>query len=89
MWPFRRKAQPVQRERSNPLRIAVLEHDLLGIKPLPGSMAAAVVVLRQAGTCLKHSPVEVTGLGDAGRTALCTRCGHHLVMDQHGQWGTA
>lgn len=42
-WPWKK---PPQR-RADPLRIAVLEHELLGIEPKPGTAAAFAVNLRR------------------------------------------
>jgi hypothetical protein len=89
MWPFRQKVQPAPQQRSNPVRIAVLEHDLLGIAPQPGTMAAMVIALRQVGTCLQHLPIETTALGDPRPVGLCQRCGNRMVQDEQGQWGIA
>lgn len=71
-------------ERANPTRIAVLEHDLLGIKPVPGSPAALAVALRRTATCIEHRPVETTVLHDLRRTAICTGCGAAMVASPRG-----
>lgn len=78
------------RTRAGPARIAVLEYDLFGITPAPGSLAAAVVALRQVGTCLRHEPVDIITWSDApsGRH-LCTRCGNHLGEGDDGSWSIA
>jgi hypothetical protein len=82
---FRRHPQPEQPEQVNHTHIAVLEHDLLGIKPEPGSMAALAIALRRTGTCLKHQPVEVTSLEDPRRNAICSGCGTTMV-ENNGEW---
>ncbi|MFF7881035.1 hypothetical protein ACH40F_07845 [Streptomyces sp. NPDC020794] len=43
-WPWKK---PPQR-RADPLAIAVLEYELLGIEPKPGTTAALAVGLRRA-----------------------------------------
>jgi hypothetical protein len=87
MW-FRRRPAPPPEDRSNPTRIAVLEHDLLGIKPEPGTAAALAVALRRTGTCITHTPVETTALSGSQPTALCTGCGANMVETGHG-WTVA
>ncbi|MGA5604016.1 hypothetical protein ACPCUF_23770 [Streptomyces griseoincarnatus] len=87
-WPRRRPPAAPEPERANPTRIAVLEHDLLGIPPEPGSAAALVVALRRTGTCVEHEPVETTTFGEARLTGLCTRCGAAMV-EEEGEWRVA
>lgn len=86
LWPRRRPAPAPP--RANPTTIAVLEHDLLGIPPQPGTAAALVIGLRRIGTCLEHEPVETTSLGERA-SALCTRCGAAMLQDDDGEWRTA
>lgn len=83
---WRRRPAPAPQPRPNPTVIAVMEHDLFGIKPEPGTMAAAAIALRRAGDCLAHQPVDITQLGDPGPVGLCTRCGKHMVQDDDGKW---
>ena len=79
LWP-RRRPEPAARPRANPTRIAVLEHNLLGIPPQPGTAAALVIGMRRLGTCTEHEPVETTGLGERPN-GLCTRCGAAMLLD--------
>lgn len=72
--------------RANPIRTAVLEHDLLGIKPEPGTAAALTIALRNTGTCLEHQPIDTTAYEDRGRTGLCARCGQSLLQAANGDW---
>ncbi|MEO3978785.1 hypothetical protein [Streptomyces sp. CAU 1734] len=69
-------------------RIAVLEHDLLGITPPDGSAAALTIALRATGTCLAHDPIATTTLRDPAPTAVCARCGQCMVY-RDGTWQTA
>jgi len=80
-WPRRNRPAASAPERANPTRIAVLEHDLFGILPEPGTAAALVIAMRRTGTCVVHEPVETTGLGEAQPNGLCTRCGAAMVLD--------
>jgi hypothetical protein len=73
-----------QRPRANPTRIAVLEHDLLGIQPEPGSVAALAVGLRRAGTCIEHKPIQA-----ASSSTMCTGCGRTMHLKEDGTWRTA
>jgi len=83
----RRKTQPEQRQRANPTRIAVLEHDLLGIQPEPGSAAALTVALRKAAAnCVAHEPIETSTFATPGRVGLCMRCGCSMLQDVQGEW---
>lgn len=53
LWPRRtRSAPPVP--RPDYTRIAVLEYDLFGVQPRPGTTAAAFIGLRQRGEA--HQP---------------------------------
>lgn len=85
LWPRRAPAPAPARPRANPTRIAVLEHDLLGIPPEPGTAAALTIALRRLGSCIEHEPVETTGLGEQPN-AMCTRCGATMVQDDDGTW---
>ncbi|MEU5596838.1 hypothetical protein [Streptomyces sp. NPDC020298] len=69
-------------------RIAVLEHDLFGIQPEPGTAAALVIGLRRAGTCLTHQPVDTTMLGDPVHVGICARCGTSMTLNEDGHWVT-
>lgn len=87
---FRRKpkaAEPAR--RPNPTAIGVMEHDLLGIPPQPGSMAALAIALRRTGTCLTHQPVDTTGITDPRPVGVCTGCGANMIQDDHGNWTIA
>lgn len=87
-WPRRRPPAAPAPERADPTRIAVLEHDLLGIKPEPGSAAALAVAMRKIAACIEHEPVDTTGFGDARRNGLCARCGVAMVEDED-EWRVA
>lgn len=54
-WPWRK---PPQR-RADPLRIAVLEYELLGIEPKPGTAAALAVGMQRVGRALNGERVGV------------------------------
>lgn len=84
LWP--RKPETPTPPRANPTRIAVLEHDLLGIQPEPGTAAAVTIALRKTSDCIQHRPVEITVLGDPGPIAMCNGCGAHLVQNGEGDW---
>ncbi|MEU8473749.1 hypothetical protein [Streptomyces hygroscopicus] len=88
LWP-RRPATAPERPRANPTRIAVLEHDLLGIPPEPGSMAALTIALRRTASCMEHDPVDTSTVSDSHPTALCAGCGRHMVQDSEGRWQVA
>ncbi|RSS43855.1 hypothetical protein EF906_08825 [Streptomyces sp. WAC08241] len=66
--------------------MAVLEHDLFGIKPQPGTAAALSIAMRGAGTCLQHDPIDTTELGHPRPTGMCQRCGVGMLLDETGKW---
>jgi hypothetical protein len=69
-----------------------MEYDELGIQPEPGSAAALAIGLRalgRAGTCITHDPIIVTSLSDPAPNATCSRCGQHMLQDEHGDWRLA
>jgi hypothetical protein len=81
--------RPPREGRPDPDRIAVLEHDLLGIQPEPGTPAARAVALVKPidqDTCPHDDVIEVTGLGQARPTGLCGRCGAGMVATDIGEW---
>lgn len=69
-------------------RIAVLEHDLLGIQPEPSTAAALIIGMRRTGTCFTHQPVDTSVLNDPVRNGLCGRCGQAMVIGDDGNWTT-
>lgn len=80
---------PARRERPNPDYIAVLEHDLLGIVPEPGTPAARAVALAKPvdrTTCPHEDVIDVTQLGQARPTGMCQRCGADMVESDEGDW---
>lgn len=86
--------------RPDQARIALLEYTELGIRPTPGTVAAAVVSAHLAGerlrkamavpvdqaACPHDDVVETTEIGQARETGLCTRCGAHAVQDDASEW---
>jgi hypothetical protein len=84
-----RHTNPEPAPRPNPTRIAVLEHDLYGIQPEPGTPAALTIALRRTGTCITHDPVEITSMTDNRANALCTGCGAHMIHSRDGGWRVA
>ncbi|MFJ3793881.1 hypothetical protein [Kitasatospora sp. NPDC090091] len=87
-YTHRASRRPPEQPRPNPVRIAVLEHDLLGIPPQPGTAAALAIALRRVATCIEHQPVDVTALTDPAPNAVCSGCGQHLLHTD-GQWRPA
>jgi hypothetical protein len=85
---YRKRRPSPTPPRANPVRIAVLEHDLLGIAPTPGTAAALAVALRRTGTCVTHQPIDVTGLADSRPNAICGPCGQ-LLVNTNGEWTLA
>ncbi|AKZ60743.1 exported protein of unknown function (plasmid) [Streptomyces ambofaciens ATCC 23877] len=70
-------------------RIAVLEHELLGITPEPGTPAAHAVARAQPvdpAACPHDDVIDVTEMGQARDMGLCERCGAGMVADDEGGW---
>lgn len=75
--------------RANPDRIAVLEHEVLGITPEPGTPAARAVAVSKPvdqDRCPHDDVIDITELGQARRTGLCERCGADMVATDKGDW---
>jgi hypothetical protein len=84
---FRRQPEPPRWPRPNYTTIAVLEHDLLGIQPEPGTVAAVTIALRKvAANCTAHQPVETPTFAQPGRVGMCARCGCDMALDAGGEW---
>ena len=68
--PWRRHPTTALRPRPDYTAIAVLEHDLFGIQPAPGTAAAAIIGMRNFQARLARSPAYIGpefGSGTAGR----------------------
>lgn len=53
---MRRRRRPASAPRPDYTRIAVLEFELFGVEPKPGTMAAAAVGMKRAGGALRAEP---------------------------------
>ncbi|MEV5944393.1 hypothetical protein [Streptomyces sp. NPDC051994] len=53
-WPWRRLQVP----RADPVRIAVLEYELFGIEPKPGTLAAALVGLSRFSGAMAAGAID-------------------------------
>jgi hypothetical protein len=88
-WPRRTHQPPAPQPRPNPDRIAILEHDLLGITPEPGTPAARAVALSKPvdqNACPHEDVIETRELGQARTTGMCRRCGADMVETDTGDW---
>lgn len=86
---WRRTPAPTAPPRPDLIRTALLEHELLGIEPEPGTPAAHAVALAKpvdVETCPHEDAIETTELGNARPQGMCTRCGTALVADDDGGW---
>lgn len=84
----RRQPTPVV-ERSDPDRIAVLEHELLDIDPelgTPQALAVALARFVDPDLCPHANAIETSGLGQARPCGICDRCGVDLVATDDGNW---
>lgn len=86
LWPRRRTPAPMP-PRANPTRIALLEHALNGTEPAPGTWAATVLMMNQAGTCLRHRPIDLGYLSDGpGTRGVCEGCWRGMTLSSAGEW---
>jgi hypothetical protein len=87
-WPWRRPpVHPTPPRRSNPDRIAVLEHELLDITPEPGTRAAHAVALAKPvdqDACPHDDVIDVSEMGTTRRMGLCGPCGASMVATDEG-----
>jgi hypothetical protein len=78
---------PTPHPRPNYTAIAVLEHDLFGVQPEPGTAAAVTIALRNAlANCTAHQPVATTPFAQVGHSGMCARCGCSMRQDGTGEW---
>ena len=89
--PFWRRRAPKTSEQLHPDqdRIAVLEHELLGLEPQPGTPAARAVALAKPvdqNTCPHDDVIDITEMGQPRPTGMCQRCGADMVADDNGDW---
>lgn len=85
----RRAVEQPPRPRPDPDRIAVLENELLGIAPEPGTRAARAVALAKPvdqEACPHDDVIETTELGQARATGICGPCGAAMVATDSGDW---
>lgn len=85
------RTQPPQSavEHPNPDRIAVLEHDLLGIRPEPGTRQACAVALAKPADpakCPHDHIIDVTRIQHTRPIGMCERCGADMVQNDDGTW---
>ncbi|MFE9448311.1 hypothetical protein [Streptomyces sp. NPDC006739] len=83
-----RRPKPVL-PRPNYIRIAVLEHDLCGMQPDPGTGAALAVGVRSAGHCLNHQPIATLTFDAPTSSGTCAGCGRAMVLNDAGNWELA
>lgn len=90
LWGRREQPEPAEpAPRPNRARIAVLEHQLLGITPEPGTseaMAVAQATPIDQTKCPHDDVIDVTEMGNARPQGMCERCGASMVADDDGPW---
>lgn len=62
---FWRRPPPPQPRLSSPAAIAVLEYDLYGVQPQPGTVASAAVGLRALSANYRPGPLDLSKQGAA------------------------
>ncbi|MEB8342114.1 hypothetical protein [Streptomyces endophyticus] len=76
-------------ERPDLSRIAILEHDLLGIEPEPGTPAAYAAALARPldqDACPHEDAMDVIPLGQGRSTGMCAGCDIDVVETDEGLW---
>lgn len=93
LWRKLLRQRPPQPERptprANPDRIAVLEHEVLGITPKPGTPAARAVALSKPvdqDRCPHDDVIETPEFGQPRPTGICRLCGAGMVATDEGDW---
>ncbi|WP_448334027.1 hypothetical protein [Streptomyces sp. DSM 41534] len=88
-WPRRQKRAPAEPERADQDRIAVLEHDLLGVQPEPGTPAARAVALAKPvdpAQCPHDDVIDITEIQHTRPVGMCERCGADMIQNDDGDW---
>lgn len=93
LW-YRRRRSPHTRDTQRLAhpdlnRIAVLEHDLLGIEPEPGTPAAFAAALGRPldqDACEHEDAMDVIPLGQGRSTGMCAGCDVDIVETDEGLW---
>ena len=88
-WFRRPSAPPLPPPQPDPDRIAVLEHDLLGVIPEPGTRAARAVALSKPvdqNACPHDEVIETPEFGQPRMLGLCRLCGAGMVQNDQGEW---
>jgi hypothetical protein len=81
--------KPQAPANANPDRIAVLEHELLGIQPEPGTPAARAVALAKPvdpAQCPHDHVIDVTQIQHTRPIGMCEHCGAEMVGTDEGHW---
>ncbi|MFF7476624.1 hypothetical protein [Streptomyces sp. NPDC008092] len=75
--------------RADADRIAVLEHDLLGVIPEPGTRAARAVALSKPvdqNACPHDEVIETPEFGQPRMLGICRHCGAGMVQNDQREW---
>ncbi|MFF9787132.1 hypothetical protein [Streptomyces nigrescens] len=92
LWGHREQPEPEPTPPPDRTRIAVLEHQLLGVTPQPGTpeaMAVAQATPVDQAKCPHDRVIETTELGSQRDEGMCERCGVWLVADDDGTWAVS
>ncbi|MFF3492851.1 hypothetical protein ACFYWS_16000 [Streptomyces sp. NPDC002795] len=91
LWT-RKRRRPPHLELPGLQHVSVLEHDLSGIEPEPGTPAACAAALArpvEQDVC-PHEDVmdlmDVTQFGQTRPAGMCTHCGADVVETGEGLW---
>ena len=88
LWPRRKQTTPA--ERPDRRRIAVLESELLGVEPEPGTPEAHAVAMAKPvdqAACPHGAVIETREMGDKRSQGICAACGAQFVESDDGTWG--
>lgn len=89
LFRWHQEAEQPPQPRPDPDRIAILENELLGIAPEPGTRAARAVALAKPvdqEVCPHDDVIETAELGQVRATGICGACGAAMVATDEGDW---
>ena len=88
LWP-RRNKPPTAPLRPDRRRIAVLENELLGVEPEPGTPEAHAVAMAKPvdrDACPHDAVIDLTEMGQTRAQGVCERCGAAMIETDDGTW---
>ena len=88
-WLRRRKRAQTEPDPASQDRIAILEHELLGVQHEPGTAAARAVAIAKPvdpGQCPHDDVINITEIQHLRQVGMCAACGADMVENDDGDW---